>query len=79
MMIVDRARFVPVLTGLSIAEALHRLYPQVWDTARFNNLLANRDTFDAFLAGAGAETLVHSWQPEIRQFRDRIHAHLLYA
>lgn len=79
IVIVDRAHFVPVLTGLSIAEALHRLYPQAWDTARFNNLLANRAAFDAFLAGAGAETLVHSWQPEIRQFRNRIHAHLLYA
>ena len=72
-------RFVPVLTGLAVAETLHTLFPQAWDSSRYNRLLANKAAFEAFLAGATAESLVKSWQEPIRQFRDRCRPHLLYG
>lgn len=78
--IVERwDRFVPVLTGLAVAEALHKLFPQAWDASRYNRLLVNKAAFAAFLAGATAESLVKSWQEPIRQFRDRCRPHLLYG
>ncbi len=52
--ITDRERFVPILTGVAVAVTLHALYPQEWETTRFNVLLANQAALDALLAGANA-------------------------
>src|SRR5579871_3554792 len=76
--ILCRNRFVPVLTGLAVAAALHRLFPHDWDPARYDRLLANKPAYDAFLSGATAEALVASWQPQVEAFRNRRKPYLLY-
>ncbi len=78
IIITTRQRFVPVYTGLALAETLLRLYPHDWESARFNRLLVNSAANEAFLAGATAETLIQSWQPDVEAFRKRRRPHLLY-
>jgi uncharacterized protein YbbC (DUF1343 family) len=79
LMIVNRERFMPVLTGMAVAAALHRLYPTAWQSANYLRLLANQRAFDSLLAGATERELVHSWEADIRAFRRRIKPHLLYT
>ena len=76
--ILCRNRFVPVLTGIAIAETLKRLFPKNWDPGRYDRLLANKPAYDALLGGATAEALVASWQPQVATFRNRRRPHLLY-
>jgi len=71
-------RFVPVLTGLAVAETLLKLFPHAWDSSRYNRLLVHKAAFAAFLSGATAESLVQSWQEEIHSFRARCRPHLIY-
>lgn len=79
IIIVTRHRFVPVYTGLVIAEALRSLYPTDWNPERYNVLLANKKDYQAFVAGTSAEALVKVWQNEIAAFRRRRQPHLLYG
>jgi uncharacterized protein YbbC (DUF1343 family) len=79
IVIVTRHRFVPVYTGMAVAETLSRLYPQAWEAAQFDRLLVNKAAFDAFRAGATAEVLTRSWKKEIQAFRERRRPYLLYA
>lgn len=79
ILILARHRFVPVYTGLVLAETLRSLYPKEWQTERFNTLLANRRDYSAFLSGATAETLLSTWQDDLATFRKRRRPHLIYA
>jgi uncharacterized protein YbbC (DUF1343 family) len=79
IMIVERARFKPVLTGLAIAVVLRQLYPAAWETANYLRLLANQKTFDRLLAGADEHELTRSFDADLHAFRARIAPHLLYA
>jgi uncharacterized protein YbbC (DUF1343 family) len=79
IIITDWRRFVPVRTGLAIAEILLRLYPHAWESTRFNHLLVNTTAFKAFLDGATAEVLTRSWQKQVEAFRRRRHPYLLYS
>ena len=73
-----RNRFVPVLTGLAIADTLKRLFPNDWDPKRYDRLLANKPSYEALMGGAKAETLVASWQSQVEGFRNRRRPCLLY-
>lgn len=79
IVIVARHRFVPVLTGLAIADTLLRLYRRSWEWKSFNRLLVNTIAYEAFLAGATAETLTRSWQHDVESFRRRRKPFLLYS
>lgn len=79
IIIVARHRFVPVYTGLVIAEMLRSLYPKDWNPERYHLLLANKEDYQAFMAGSSAETLVKGWQKQIAAFRKRRQPHLLYG
>lgn len=74
-----RSRFVPVYTGLVIAETLLRLFPQSWETRRYNVLLANDTIYNALLAGQDAESLMRLAQKDMDSFRKRRRPYLLYS
>ncbi len=74
----DWAIFEPVHTGITIAVALHRLYPSEWKVDRYNRLLANTETFQGLKAGKSAEDLERGWQSELEAFKARRQKHLLY-
>jgi uncharacterized protein YbbC (DUF1343 family) len=79
IIVTDRKSFVPVLTGVALAETLHRLFPQSWESARYVRLLANIGAYESLLSGASAEALVASWQAGIAAFRKRREPILLYS
>lgn len=77
--VTERERFIPVLTGIAIAETLLHLYPTAWESARYMRLLANIGAYEALLSGETAESLAASWQSEIAAFRKRREPALLYS
>jgi uncharacterized protein YbbC (DUF1343 family) len=78
VIVTERASFRPLLTGLTIAECLHRLYPTDWQHDRFIRLLVNKATFTALLSGTSAAALEERYRPDIARYRTRIAPHLLY-
>jgi uncharacterized protein YbbC (DUF1343 family) len=78
ILIVDRSRFIPLRTGVAIADTLRRLFPQDWEIAKYDRLLVNRKTLEGLSAGATAEELVRSWQSELKAFQKRRKPYLLY-
>ena len=71
IVVVDRASFRPVRTGLEIARQLHQLFPQDWETKRFNALLSDRQTLDAVLAGKTVDEMETAWSAELQEFLQR--------
>lgn len=78
IVVVDRATFRPVRTGLEIARQLHQLYPQDWQTKRFNALLSDRPTLDAVLAGKTVDEMETAWSAELQEFLQRRSRFLRY-
>jgi uncharacterized protein YbbC (DUF1343 family)/CubicO group peptidase (beta-lactamase class C family) len=52
LIITDRDRFESVATGLALAKALRKLYPDAWETKNSNTLLRNQVIRDAILDGS---------------------------
>ena len=78
IIVTERARFQPLLTGLTVAEALRTLHPEDWRHERYARLLANKAAYDALFSGVSAAALVESWKPQIIQFRERRAPFLMY-
>jgi uncharacterized protein YbbC (DUF1343 family)/CubicO group peptidase (beta-lactamase class C family) len=78
ILIDDWARFEPLQTGLTIACALRRLYPDQWDLNRYRALLANRETFDALRRGDTPIQIRRLWQRGLEEFRTLRTAYLIY-
>ena len=74
----DWSRFRPVRTGVALACALRKLYPEDWQADRFDRLLGNAATFDAPKRGATWRELEKGWQTELVRFRERRRPYLLY-
>jgi uncharacterized protein YbbC (DUF1343 family)/CubicO group peptidase (beta-lactamase class C family) len=78
ILIDDWSRFQPVRTGVAIACALRRLYPDDWQAERYNTLLGNDAAFEALKAGKSWREIEKGWQAELVRFRERRRPHLLY-
>jgi uncharacterized protein YbbC (DUF1343 family) len=78
IVVVDRAAFRPVRTGLEIARQLCQLCPQDWQTKRFNALLSDRHTLDAVLAGKTVAEMETAWSAELQEFLQRRSRFLRY-
>jgi uncharacterized protein YbbC (DUF1343 family)/CubicO group peptidase (beta-lactamase class C family) len=78
IVVVDRAGFRPVRTGLEIARQLYQLFPQDWQTKRFNALLSDRSTLDAVLAGKTVDEMETAWSAELQEFLQRRSRFLRY-
>jgi uncharacterized protein YbbC (DUF1343 family)/CubicO group peptidase (beta-lactamase class C family) len=74
----DWARFQPVRTGLALASALRRLYPDDWKTERFDVLLGHKATFEGVKKGTDWRELEKAWQADLARFRERRKPYLLY-
>jgi uncharacterized protein YbbC (DUF1343 family) len=77
--ITQRDRFQSLRTGLEVASALHKLFPTDWKTERYNRLLANREIYQAFLAGTSVETLEKEWQPGLKKYLRTRQPYLIYG
>lgn len=78
VIITDRADFHSVSTGIEIATALRKLYPQEWKVENFARLLANADTLGRIESGQDPEEIVRSWSRSLENFRRERESFLLY-
>ena len=76
--ITNRANFNSVRTGIEIAAAIRKLYPNDWQVDRFLRLLVNQDVLDRLRRGETPETIEASWQKGLEDFRKRRASYLLY-
>ncbi|MCM3869502.1 MAG: DUF1343 domain-containing protein [Pyrinomonadaceae bacterium] len=78
VVITDRATFRPVPTGIEIAVALRRLYPEQWKVDSYGRLLVNAATLERVKRGEAPEEIVRSWTTGLDEFRRRRAQVLLY-
>ncbi len=78
IVIVDRATFKPIRTGLEIAVALRKLYPTEWQVDKYNRLLVNSEIFEKIKLADLPENLEKSYQTSLDEFKKRRALYLLY-
>ena len=76
VVITDRAKFRPVRTGIEIAVALRRLYPNDWKIDSYLRLLVNAATLERVKRGDLPEDIERSWAPSLAEF-ERVRATVL--
>ncbi len=78
IIITDRTLFRPLLTGIEMALALRRLYPNDWQVDKYLRLLVNADTLERVKRGESAKEIVDSWNAGLQEFRRARAEILLY-
>jgi uncharacterized protein YbbC (DUF1343 family) len=78
LIVDDWATYEPLVTGLTVATELRRLYPDAWQVDRYDRLLAHKATLEAVKAGRPVDEIVRSWQADLERFRERRRPFLLY-
>ena len=78
ILVDDWSRFRPVRTGMALACALRKLYPDDWKADGYDRLLCNAATLDALKRGATWQQLEKGWQTELVRFHERRRPYLLY-
>jgi uncharacterized protein YbbC (DUF1343 family)/CubicO group peptidase (beta-lactamase class C family) len=78
IVITDRSKFRAVRTGIEIAAALRRLYPNDWQVERYGRLLVNGEILAAVTRGDPPEAIVKLYQVGITNFDRRRASYLLY-
>ncbi len=78
IIITDRAAFRPLLTGIEMALALRKLYPNDWQVDKYLRLLVNADTLERVKRGESARDIVSSWNSGLQEFRRARAEVLLY-
>jgi len=68
IIITDRAAFRPLLTGIEMAVALRKLYPNDWNVDKYLRLLVNADTLERIKRGESARDIVASWNAGLEEF-----------
>jgi uncharacterized protein YbbC (DUF1343 family)/CubicO group peptidase (beta-lactamase class C family) len=78
IIITDRALFRPLPTGIEMALALRKLYPNDWQVDKYLKLLVNADTLERVKRGESAKEIVDSWNAGLQEFRRARAEILLY-
>ena len=78
IIITDRSQFRPLLTGIEMALALRKLYPNDWKVDSYLRLLVNADTLDRIKRGESARDILNSWNTGLQEFRRARSEILLY-
>jgi len=78
IIVTNRENFEPVRTGIEIAIALRKLFPNGWQPERLNRLLANDETLEKIKRVDTPEAIEKSWQPNLLTFTKRRAQFLLY-
>jgi len=72
-------RSTPVVDiGITIALLLERLYPNLFNLPKFNNLLVHTPTIEAIRAGKSLAEIKQLWAPGLGEFNARRSKYLLY-
>ena len=78
IIITDRDAFESVKTGIEIAAALRKLYPNEWQVDKYSRLLVNAEILEKVKAGSTPEEIEKAWQPKLAEFVKRRASFLLY-
>lgn len=78
IVITDRSEFRPLLTGIEMALALRKLYPNDWQVDKYLRLLVNADTLERVKRGESARDIMASWNTGLQEFRRARAEVLLY-
>jgi len=78
ILVTDWGTFEPVDLGLSIAITLKSLYPRLWDSSGFLKMLADRDAYEALMAGADLAAIRTTWDGELTEFLKVRAGYLIY-
>ncbi len=78
ILVIDRQDFQSVKTGLVIALALKELFPQDWDMAPYNRLLANDQVFSAIASSNTISQIEELIAPKLAEFKLRRRNFLIY-
>jgi uncharacterized protein YbbC (DUF1343 family)/CubicO group peptidase (beta-lactamase class C family) len=78
LIITDRKSFKPVRTGIEIALAFRRLFPNDWKTERLNRLVVNDSVFNLILNNSTVEEIEKTAQNDLAAFSKRRAQFLLY-
>ncbi len=79
VVVVDRARFEPVQTGLAIARELRRLHRQEWEFEKLSRLLVHPAAMRAIDAGLPLASIAETYRAELAAFMAKREKYLLYA
>jgi len=78
VIITDRTRFSSLRTGIEIAVALRRLFPNDWKVDDYGRLLVNAATLTRVKSGDAPEEIIRSWNDQLQQFKKLRTTVLLY-
>ncbi|MFT5109193.1 MAG: hypothetical protein ACI9UA_004840 [Pseudoalteromonas tetraodonis] len=78
ILVTDRERCAPVDLGLTLGQALARLYKDAWETKNLNTLLVSAPTVDAILGSRPVAEIRSDWQPALEKFAERRERYLIY-
>ncbi len=79
IIIDDWAKFQPLHTGITMACALRRLFPNEWQVEKYDRLLVHKATWEALQRGATAAELEKAWVAELERFNARRREFLIYS
>jgi uncharacterized protein YbbC (DUF1343 family) len=78
IIITNRSGFEPLRTGLEIAVALRKLYPDQWDAKAYDRLLGNKATHEAILTGKPIDEVQAAAREGLNDFLRRRMHYLIY-
>ena len=64
--------------GIELAAALHKLYPQQFDLAKMNALLANQAALQGLQAGEDPRRIAEDWRDGLDRFMQVRAKYLIY-
>lgn len=78
IIVTNRNAFESVRTGIEIAAALRKLYPNEWQVDRYGRLLVNAEMLEMVKRGDSPEAIEKAWQTGLEEFKKRRAPYLLY-
>jgi uncharacterized protein YbbC (DUF1343 family) len=76
--VTDRKAFKSVRTGIEVAVALRKLYPNDWQVDKYSRLTVNQDIVERVKRGDTPEQIEAVVRPMIAEFEKRRAPYLLY-
>ena len=78
IVVTNRQQCDPLAVGFEIGAQLRRLFPDEWEVAAYNRLLADRAVWESVQAAESRQKIMKLYQDELNQFLIRRSAWLLY-
>jgi len=78
LIVTDRSAFAAGLTAITLAHALHALYPDIWEIDNFPRLWGRPEVIDQLRNGLTPEQIAATWQPDLEAFQAIRARYLLY-